>query len=188
MRKMVKTIYQLFFSRDYKSCAGFTLIELLAVMVVFVSVSGIVITILFSALRGTNKTNTISVVRQNGNYAISQMTKMIRFAKKLESACVPSSTSITIKNLDDGQTIFSCGSLVNCSGNISSNSAAVLDTTAVCLVSCSFSCTRTENSETPIIGINFSLNKAGTSTLVERIAGTSPIPFQTSVSMRNSPR
>lgn len=161
---------------------GFTLIELLAVMVAFVSVSAIVTTILFSALRGNNKTNTINVVGQNGNYAISQMKKMIRSAKKLESVCNPTSTSIAIENLDGGQTIFSCGS------TITSNSASLLDTNAVALVSCSFTCTRTHVSDAPIIGINFSLNQAGSSSFVERIASATAIPFQTSVTMRNSPR
>lgn len=178
------------------SHGGFTLIELLTVMVVFVSVSGIVVAILFSALRGTNKTNTVDVVRQNGNYVISQMTKMIRFAKKLESTCNPTLTSIAIKNLDDGQTIFSCCStlpatIASSSGTENCTPAtrtSLLNTNAVALVSCSFTCNRTDVSDMPIIGINFSLNRAGSSSFVERIASATAIPFQTSVSMRNSPR
>lgn len=64
--------------------AGFTLIELLVVMFVILTVGAVVSAILVSSLRGTSKTNTIDIVRRNGNSAISQMGKMIQYAQNFD--------------------------------------------------------------------------------------------------------
>lgn len=63
---------------------GYTLVELLAVMIVLAALGTILGSIIISVFRGTNKTNAITVVRQNGNFAINQMSKMIRNAKRFE--------------------------------------------------------------------------------------------------------
>ncbi len=60
---------------------GFTLIELLVVILVIFSVGVLISSVLFSALRGANKTNTIDTVRRNGNSAITQMSRMIRYSQ-----------------------------------------------------------------------------------------------------------
>lgn len=166
---------------------GFTLLELLAAMVVLIAVGTIIGAILFASLRGATKTNTITNVRQNGNYAISQMTKMIRGAKTLDlpDPCVsppsptpiPTYPSVTFTSFDGGQTIFSCDS-----DTISSNSASLLDTSVVSLLSCSFTCSRTSFSDVPTIGINFTLIQSGISAFNEKKAS---IPFQTTVLLRN---
>ncbi len=115
---------------------GFTFIELLAVIAVLIAIGVIVGTILFTSLRGTNKTNTITIVRQNGNYALSLMSKMIREARSfdgvstaengpytvncLQSTPVPPSPTPTpisykflkITSFDDRQTTFACCSKV----------------------------------------------------------------------------
>src|SRR6185295_7696266 len=64
---------------------GFTLIELLASMVVIMTIGVLVVTIIVSSLRGTNKTNAILQVKQNGSLTLNQMTKMIRDAATVES-------------------------------------------------------------------------------------------------------
>ncbi|HEX7041714.1 MAG TPA: hypothetical protein VF189_00550, partial [Patescibacteria group bacterium] len=66
---------------------------------------------------------------------------------------------------------------------ISSNSASMLDTTAVTLTACSFTCSQQTSSDLPLIQINFSLKQQSTSTFAEQTITT--IPFQTSVVMRN---
>ncbi len=190
---------------------GFTLVELLAAIIVLVSVGTIITSIVVSTLRGTNKTNTLTSVRQNGDFAISLMSKMIRDAKSLDevpggttytsTSCVvsvpgpltptpvPTSyTSIKFTSFDGGSTLFTC----DVSGNkITSNSATLIDATAISLSSCSFSCTRQRYLDSPVIGINFSLTEyrptpvGGGPGVTHFIENTSSIPFQTSVIMRN---
>ena len=61
--------------------SGYTLIELLAVITIVVVVGVIVTGILISSLRGGSKSNVLDNVRQNGNDAITQMSKMIIYAQ-----------------------------------------------------------------------------------------------------------
>ena len=190
---------------------GFTLIELL----VAIAVIGVVIilagVILVSSLRSASKTNTMTLVRQNGNYAISQMAKMIRFAKRLEGVSLNGTTylpncvlptagaltptpvpreykAIKIILSDGGQTIFACQQSIASPptpANILSNSALLLDTTVVSLNfnSCYFACTQDNVSLAPTVGIYFLLRQSGTSDFFEQKVS---IPFQTTVTMRNT--
>lgn len=173
---------------------GYTLIELLAVMIVMAAVGLIVATILVSSLRGTNKTNIINTVRENGNYTIQQMSKMIEFAQSFQGASTDGSTYssvcsnpavkynyIKITSFDNGQTVFAC----NMSSNpktISSNSASFIDTGNVAVADCYFTCTRNNLSQSPTIGINFTLTQSSVSNLFEK---KSSISFGTSVVVRN---
>ncbi len=180
---------------------GFTLIELLVVMGVLFVVGLIVGAILFSSLRGANKTNAITVVRQNGNYTISQMVKTIRNAKRFdgvkgfsdidytldcsgEDSLTKKYQYIKITSPDEGLTVFACNS-----PTISSNSASLVDTSAVAVVenTCSFTCTQRSISDSPTIGISFSLkyNQPGSGIFAEKTAN---VLFQTSVTLRNEPR
>lgn len=179
---------------------GFTLIELLVVIVVVVGIGAIVSAILFSSFRGATKTNTITVVRQNGNYAISQMAKTIRGAKRLNGMSTDGTTFTTscqeslsypylrVTELVGSQVTFSCPGSFSCSNqsSIQAGNSSLIDTTAVCITSCSFTCSRPSPSDFPTIGIRFSLTQKSPSILVERTAP--PIQFQTSVTMRNVPR
>ncbi len=66
---------------DHRLSAGFTLIELLAAMTVFITIGSIIAATLVSTLRGNNKANSLISVRENGNYALIQMEKLIKEAK-----------------------------------------------------------------------------------------------------------
>lgn len=88
--------FPIFSSQLVHSQRGFTLIELLASTVVIISVGVILISIIVSSLRGTNKTNNISITRQNGTHAISQIAKMLRFARSVDAiGTAPASECIT---------------------------------------------------------------------------------------------
>lgn len=185
---------------------GYTLIELLVVIGVFVAVGSIIGTILVSTLRGTNKTNNISVVNQNGNYALSQIARTIRFARSFDGVstdtisgyttnCYQSAVyykNIRVKDFNGVQTTFSCeqqavpvivGIIATQSG--STNVTPLLDTTQVALSpnTCNFTCTQTNISDAPTIGISFTLTQKSTSNFVENTV--QPILFQTSVVLRN---
>lgn len=180
---------------------GYTVIELLAVLVVMVSVGVIITSVLFTSLRGTGKSNIVNEVRQNGNYAISQMSRMIEFSQifggvstdgtTYTANCVaivpPSPTPtappvqyshIKVTSFDNREIVFSC------SGNpltVASNGAALIDTNRVEVTSCYFSCTQNSINDAPVIKINFTVSDRN-ATFVENQAN---IPFETSVSMKN---
>lgn len=173
---------------------GYTLIELLIVMVVLVTVGIIVAAIIVSSLRGTNKAKTLETIRKNGNYTIAQMSKMIEFAQSFQGVssdgsiytvvCSTPSAQykyIKITSFDNLRTTFVCDFSAN-PATISSNSASFIDTSEVVLASCYFTCQRTNISDLPVIGINFSLSQKSVSSFFENKASSS---FQTSVIMRN---
>src|SRR5258708_2486765 len=126
------------FKKEFNNEFGYTLLELLAVMIVMAAIGLIVSTILVSTLRGSNKTNTINTVRENGNYTILQMSKMIEFAQSFggvstdnitySSTCSSPSTHysfVKIMSFDNAQTIFSCNMSAN-PKTIASNSASFI--------------------------------------------------------------
>lgn len=178
-------------NRIRKSKNGFTLIELLVVMMVLVTVGLIIATIIVSALRGSNKTNTVNTVRQNGDYAISQISKMLEFSQSFGGVSTDGVNYITTcsspntlynyiktKSFDGGQTVFSCNTSAS---TLSSNSASLINPDDVKLVSCSFTCSR-NISVPPTIGIDFTLTQKSQSSFFENKAS---IEFKTSVIMRN---
>lgn len=168
---------------------GYTLIEILAVIAIFGVVGTIVFSILTTSLQSSNKSEGLITIQQNGNEALSLMSRMIRYSKRITSpaSCYSgptptpvSNTSMTIENLDGNSTTFSCNGLPT--GTIASNGASLLDTQAVAVTSCSFSCTQTTVYDIPSVTISFILNKRNSNTLVEN---NSPVSFQTTVTLRN---
>lgn len=172
---------------------AFTLIELLVVIGVFLAVAAVVGGILFSTLRGSQKSTTIDTVRENGNFALSTMTKTIRGAKSVTWArsgggCPSPGIRASGEYLDilsqDNQTIsFQCGTVLSPDdiGYFTSSWASLINTAAVKIGSCSFTCTKAEG-EPPVVKIKFTLTQAGTSTFAEQ---TSAVDFDTSVTLRN---
>jgi prepilin-type N-terminal cleavage/methylation domain-containing protein len=187
--------------RNKKKEKGFTLVELLAVILVFSVVSAIAAAILVSSLRTATKTNVINLVKQNGDFAVSQLAKSIRDARSLRFPfpcvqVVPTPfpipiSSLTITDTYGNQIVYSCnGPLDNPPNTIASQGASftpdsLLDTTAVSLSSCTFTCAKQSASDYPVIGIQFSLVQKSTSSLAEQIASKTPVLFNTSILMRN---
>lgn len=170
------------------SQSGFTLVELLAVMIVLVTVGGIIFGVLYASLRGSNRANVLTDVQENGDYVLTEMGRVIRFAHAVEdpASCVlgptptPTTVSeITIRNADQTTITYSCDGT---SGTIASNGASLLDTQKVELTACSFTCSQNSVYETPTIGISFSLNKRNAT---EAVDNNAPLTFQTTVTLRN---
>lgn len=189
--------------KRFKNHKGFTLVELLVVITVLITVGIVSVQIITSSLRGTNKTNLIDTVRQNGNYAISQMAKAIQYSEEFlglspdDSAgsytrtCpsspadppVPVTTSykyIKIKPFDEEIIKYGCGIAGD---EITSNTSPLINTSSVAVSDCSISCTQAGVADPPIITVFFKLSPKNPGTLFEQIL--SPITFQTSVTMRN---
>ncbi len=161
---------------------GLTLIEIMIVMGILGIIAVIGSGMFFSILRGSTKTKTLQLVKQNGDYAISVMERMIRNARAI---IVPSTnstvSSITIRNPDGETTTFSC------EGNpatISSNSASLLSNEVKVSSDCNiFEVTVGQAGIKPgVIKINFSLSQSKTTARPEEQAS---VNFQTTVSLRN---
>jgi type II secretory pathway pseudopilin PulG len=178
---------------------GYTLVELLAVMVVLVAIGTIVSAIITSVLRGSNKANNIEQVRKNGGDALLQIVKSIKFAQSFNGVstdgvtyttnCVTSSPPpssppqypyLKITSFDGGKTTISCTS--STPQTIASNSASLIDTQNVAVTSCYFTCSASDITQPPTIGVNFTLSQKNLGSFGEDKAS---IPFQTSVTFRN---
>ncbi len=186
-----------------KKNKGFTLLELLVVMVVLISTGIVIGGILFSSLRGVTKTNTLTAVRENGDFAISQIVKMIRNAKEFKGVStdgetffndcsvggVPKYYHIKITSPDGGETTFSCEFATISSKSASFSNISLIDTRAVVVKqdSCFFTCSQESLTETPTIGIRFSLQQEESINVFQG-ERTAAIDFQTSVTMRNALR
>lgn len=181
---------------------GYTLVEMLAVIVVFSMIGGIIAAIFASSLRGSNKANVTNEVRQNGNYALTQMSRMITYAKSfdgvstdgvsyetdcytepvLENTPTPTPSEyhyLKITGFDGGQITFTCLSNPD---EISSNAATMINENAVSVDSCKFTCEQLNIIQPPTIKINFSLSQKNEEALFESRASVS---FETSATMRN---
>ena len=192
------------FTSNFSFQEGFTLIELLVSLGVLISVGVVTVGILTSALRGSNKASAVNNIRQNGSYAIIQMSRAVQYANTFNGVSVdgtagsfttscagPASLPLTptpiptqykyvkITSFDGGQTVFSCST-----STIASNSASLLDTSSVALDSCSFTC-KQEGKDFPIIEINFTLSQKGSGNFAENKI---TVPFGTSITIRNPQR
>ncbi len=179
---------------------GFTLVELLAVIMVIGVISGVAGAIIISSLVGTNKTNALESVRQNGNYALLQITKQIGFSRNFYGVstddenyitdCTVASVSPTPVPVKYSflKIVGNDGAIIafSCSGStISSNSDSLIDATAVKTTSCFFSCTQNNSFLPPTIGVSFTLSQKKAGNFIENITS---IPFNSSVTLRNSNR
>lgn len=93
------------------SVSGFTLLEILVAMSVASVVGVLIIQVFFTTTRTNTKTELLKDVKQNGQYAMAIMERMIRNARSVDTVCALSGTtvsSLTITNPDGNTTTFGC--------------------------------------------------------------------------------
>lgn len=178
-----------------RSSKGYTLIELLAVSSIIVVVSGLIVGVLYSTLRGGNKTKVTNDVAQNGNYAMSVIantallaTSVTEVGGSLISDCTTErqGNSIEFETENGNRVRFVCDSqsesIASISGSLTNN---LIDVSAVKVdpTTCSFTCTQNNGNpySSPIIRVSFTVSQRSGSTF-ESVASS---PFSTSVTMRN---
>lgn len=167
-----------FRTRRFLKTKGFTLIEILVVISILAIIVAIGSMSFFGLLKGSRKSKTMTLVKQNGNYALGVMAKMVRNAREVTSICGGSDDSITILNPDGNETTFDCGS-----ETISSNSANIVsDQVRIDPGSCSFDCQSGGLVYPDVVTISFTLKQAGDPTRPEEQAS---IDFETRVTLRN---
>ncbi|MGE5041622.1 MAG: type II secretion system protein [Candidatus Levyibacteriota bacterium] len=174
---------------------AYTLIELLVVIFLLIIVGTLIVGILNSTIIGNAKSKIATDLGQNGNYALSIISDIVLNSLNLDkvtdasgtdyTSCTP--TGITAKSLqilgfDGGTTVLKCDDIgYSPSNTISSNSASLLDTTRVKLVtgSCTFTCYQADDYSLPRIDVTFQLtNVSGT-------AYSDTAKFSTSLAVRN---
>lgn len=131
--------------------AGFSLIEMLVVITLLVVLSMIGTNLFLGTLTGSNKTSIGLSLKQQGEYAMTQMINMIRGATRIETCAV---SEITIRNPDDQTTQFTLED-----NRIASNSGFYLTGNDVYVTQGpSFTCTL-ENGVYTFANISFTLKK-----------------------------
>ncbi len=178
---------------------GFTLLELLISLTILLSIGSIVFSVLFVSIRSTTKINNMQLIRQSGNDIVAQLSRMIQFSQQFNgvsttggvytTACqVPNSSGgslqqykyLQITSFDNGITTLSCSS--GTPATIASNSASLVDTNLYVISNCNFTCTQVTANSPQTIGITFTISKKTTNNFIEDPA---PLPFSTSVTLRN---
>ena len=172
----------------YNLQKGFTLVEITIALFIIVSVGSLIVGIFFSTLRGTNKSNVLALVKQDGTAAITQMAKMIRYAKSID---VPTAScdnralsSVIFTSYDERQTTFQCPATPNSPiASVSgTTSVPLLDANNTAVVACSFRCYQASAVVPQTVTINFTLRQRSTTVDVDQ---STTIPFETSVTIRN---
>lgn len=164
-----------------KQNLGFTMIEILVVVGILGVIAVIGSNMFFTTLRASNKTKVLAVIKQNGNYALSIMERIIRDSQEVVANCGVGMKKIKVKRLDGSETEFSCNQEGTVNGNIASNSAR-LTSSEVKVDSCSFGCSTQGEFYPQNVVINFTLSQAVVTTRVEEQAS---VNFKTTVSLRN---
>jgi len=171
--KNQKSKSSLIFFRTSKM-SGFSLIELLVVIFVFSALGVIVSRSLAISLRGSNKSESVSIVKENVEYTLSTMERVLRNAQSLSCAS-PVRIDFLDQNGSPGR--FEC--LGGASGHIAQGSSQIrISSTEVnvnCLVNV-FVCTPASAGAPPSVNITLSA--------VHQALGTQIEGSSTSVSTR----
>lgn len=184
---------------------GFTLVELLASVIVLVAVGSVIAGTIASSLRGASKTNTIENIRQNGNYALNQISKNIEYTLPFDGKntglsndgivyatnCpyslgptpAPLATSYSIIAVESADNVVTRYKCTSSPAELSANgTTSLVDLTSVSLKSCSFSCIQNKAIDIPVIKIKFEIGPENSNGLAEN---SGSIIFETSVTIRN---
>lgn len=181
---------------------GFTLIELLVSLFILTTISSLVIGIVWISLKSTVKANNLSVIRQNGNFAMLQMAKMLQFSKEFQGVSNNGNTFnfncqnpgntlqkynyVRFTGSDDEDTILGCTSGPSTISSISASlnkSISLINTAKFKLTSCDFTCTQVNAGLPYTIGIKFTIEKKTPGNIFDEPA---PLVFKNSVTLRNS--
>lgn len=97
--------------KSQKSKQGFTLIEMLVATTVLALIAAVVTQVFSLTTKSNTKTEVLKEVKQNGDFALELLTRLIRNAQSVTSPCSATgetTTSLTIKNPDGFFSTFSC--------------------------------------------------------------------------------
>jgi prepilin-type N-terminal cleavage/methylation domain-containing protein len=154
-------------SQYKKQTRGFTLIEMMVVISLMVMLMLTAASLFFTTLIGTSKTNVTTQVKEEGDFAISQIEFLLRNAIELVpnssgQTCQSGMESIAFKSYDNGITelLKEEDPSDNNSEKIASNSGIYLTSSRVELINGpSFNCTQANDGSAPHITTSFTIRK-----------------------------
>lgn len=156
--------------------SGFTLLEILISVTIAGAVGVLIAQVFFTTARTNTKTELLKDVKQNGEYAMGIMERMIRNSLRVESVCSDTGTTLTsidIVNPNGDTTTFGCVLDSGTTRIASTSSSATTEyltsndvtigglTCADAANSLSFVCTSYPDQQTSVT-VNFSLSQIGT--------------------------
>lgn len=178
---------------QFQICKGFTLLEI----IIATSIVAVIAVVLTQTLATTSRSNTkveiLKEVKQNGEFALAVMERMIRNSRRLTSTCSSTATasaSLAMENPDGGITTFTCGfdgaltriaSVSPLATDYLTGTNTTLGGVTCAAASLTFTCTGAAGGPTSV-SIQFRLAQKGTSPLVFDQASQA---FQTTVALRN---
>ncbi len=166
---------------------GFTLIELLITSVLSAMIMLMVTTTFYGLLKITSRSEASQQVKQNGDYAMSVITRLTRNAVDITSTCNGAPfTNLTIRDQNGNSSGFSCfnpGNGVTQIASASASTAGPLTSSEVTLGSTcpgtlTFICT-TSPSGRKSVSISFTLSH------VESLTNPVSVDFTSTVALRN---
>jgi prepilin-type N-terminal cleavage/methylation domain-containing protein len=160
---------------------GFTLFEVLTVMLLISTVGMTIVSIFIVSLRGTSKAAALTLIRQEGNFAISQMSKSIRFANTLDvpDPCDGLTNDITVTSVNGVVTTYTYDPD---SDMIFQNGEALFNQSQMAIANATFLCAQQSASDPPTISIQFVLFRQNSGNNADT---TASLEFKTTVAMRN---
>lgn len=177
--------------------AGFTLLEIMITTAIMGVIGMLISQVFFTTTRVNTKTELLKDMKQNGQFAMDTITRMIRASLEVNSACTTSgsqASSIQITNPDGQMTTFGC-SLDASTGatRIASTSAysgqsdyltsknVSLGSTSCAGASLVFTCTSSPDQPSRV-KVVYTLRQIGSP---NDSFGTASQTFETTVSVRN---
>ena len=94
-----------------KKQRGFTLLEILISVGILMIVAILIVQVLFTTTHVNTKTEYLSDAKQNGNFALENINRMVRSAQTIQTSCgfgVTSASSVLLTNPDNSLTTFEC--------------------------------------------------------------------------------
>lgn len=156
---------------------GITLFEILISILIFVGIAVMANQALFSALKGGQKTQLQTKLKQDASYAFEVMERDLRGASAINTC---SATQIAYTDVDGKQLSFTCNN-VGVNGYLSAGTSRVTsDDVAVTL--CTFTCTTSGSVRT--VSIDMTLTQAGLGTNL-RVEEKASYRLKSQVYLRN---
>lgn len=181
--------------KTFQRSTGFTLIEVLVSIGIIAGIAAVVSQVFFATTRSNTKTEILKETKQQGEFAMEVMGRMIRSSRTITNTCSSGGTtmqSITVVAVDGGTTTFGCveGGGVTRIASTSAQRTEYLTSTNVTLGgtdctgdSLAFTCWSASGVPSEV-QIGFRLAQKGTPVDQFETAAT---PFQTTVIARNVP-
>ncbi len=170
---------------------GFTIIEIVVVVGILGIIAAMGTNMFFTVIKGSTKSKNLITVKQNGDYALSVIGRMIRNSQEIITnsdgqICENGMTKIKLRNFDSGETEFeffdSDGDPSNGYDYVASNSSR-LTSDQIRVTDGAFDCSSVGEFHPQAVIIRFTLDQNITTT--PRPEEEASVDFRTTVEVRN---